>query len=132
MSFVSRFKYCILLIEDAVVIFSKNNENKQALSNVLNLTDGLLNDNLEIKVVVTFNIGKSDISPLIFKTSKLIVNHKFDKISAENANILSEKLDNGKSFDVPVLIGEVYGKLINTSDKNTIGFNNLSISWFNI
>jgi hypothetical protein len=122
MSFISRFKNCILLLEDAEIILSKNNENKKALANILNLTDGLLNDNLEIKIVITFNVDKSEISPLIFKTSKLIINHSFEKIPPQKANRLAQNLGNGKTFQGPVLVGEIYGNVINLQNKTKIGF----------
>ena len=48
-SFISQFKDTVLVLEDSENILANNIDNRsQAVSNILNMTDGLLNDSMEI------------------------------------------------------------------------------------
>ena len=47
-SFISKFKNSVLLLEDAeMILTSSEEERNQAVSNILNISDGLLNDHMD-------------------------------------------------------------------------------------
>jgi len=58
-SFISKFRNSILLLEDAEMILTSTEEDRnQAVSNILNISDGLLNDHMDMQIIATFNVNK--------------------------------------------------------------------------
>jgi hypothetical protein len=84
----------ILIIEDAEPALEKRNAGgrSSAVSNVLNLTDGLLSDCLKISIVATFNTKTDNIDEALLRKGRLLMNYKFEKLSAYKSKILLEKL----------------------------------------
>ena len=83
----------ILIIEDAEnIILDRKQEtflSKQAVSNLLNLSDGLLGDAMHQQIICTFNCDVQGIDPALLREGRLVIEHKFDKLSAEKARRLS-------------------------------------------
>jgi len=84
----------ILIIEDAEPALEKRNTGNRssAVSNVLNLTDGLLSDCLNISIIATFNTGNKNIDEALTRKGRLLMTYKFDKLSIEKSKNLLDKL----------------------------------------
>jgi len=129
-SFVSKFKNTILLLEDAESILTNTTENRdQAVTNILNMSDGLLNDYLDMQIIATLNIEKKIIDDALLREGRLMVNYKFKKLTAKQATKLSKYIGVGKKFTQNATLAEVYdsknGKqLIDLADidDSTSGF----------
>ena len=63
-----------------------------AVSLLLNMTDGLLSDDLGIKFICTFNEDTKNIDSALMRKGRLISKYEFKPLSAEKANILLEEL----------------------------------------
>lgn len=126
-SFISSFSKSILLLEDAENVLTVDASNRsQAISNLLNLTDGLLNDSLEIQIVSTFNVDDKEIDPALTRPGRLVVNHKFGKLSTEDSNRLAKHIKSDEIYNKPQTLAQIYhgnNQIIN-NDKNDkqIGF----------
>ena len=108
-SFISKFKNLILILEDSESIISNDvDERTQAVSNILNMSDGLLNDVMDVQIIATFNKDIKKMDPALTRAGRLIVNYKFRKLTAEEANKLCKKLKNKKKFDKAVALAEIY------------------------
>jgi len=93
-SFIGGMKNVILLLEDAENVLSTSiNDRTQAVSNILNMTDGLLNDYMDIQIIATFNTNAKLIDPALKRAGRLQVNYKFGKLNKTETNILANKLD---------------------------------------
>lgn len=127
-SFISRFKKAILIIEDSENILSSPSESRsQAVSNILNLSDGLLNDYTELQIIATFNTSQKIIDKALLRAGRLVVNHKFKKLTVKQANTLAEHIGIDKKFDKPTTLAEIYEgstQLIDSydSEETSIGF----------
>jgi len=128
-SFISSYKDSILLLEDSENILTQNSEDRtQAVSNILNLSDGLLNDSLRVSIIATFNIsGKRIMDKALLRAGRLQVYQKFNKLSAEEATKLSAKIGNNIIYKEPKTLAEIYdnfSQIINDDDLNQkkIGF----------
>lgn len=119
----------ILIIEDAEPALEKrgNGGRSSAVSNVLNLTDGLLSDCLKISIVATFNTGVKNIDEALTRKGRLLMNYKFEKLSAEKSKKLLEK--NGhKEVEVkePMTLAEIYfygtDNNVKTNQLRKLGF----------
>lgn len=87
----------ILIIEDAEPALQKRITNggtgrSGAISNILNLTDGLLSDCLNISIVATFNTSTKVIDDALLRKGRLVNSYTFEKLVAHKAEKLLKKL----------------------------------------
>jgi len=100
----------VLIIEDAeAAIESRGGGRSGAVSNVLNLTDGLLSDCLNISIVATVNTGSKNIDGALLRKGRLLKNYKFEKLSIEKSKALLEKLGRTDvNVKEPMTLAEIY------------------------
>jgi ATP-dependent 26S proteasome regulatory subunit len=93
-SFLLHNKNAILVIEDAekVVVSRENSGNDSVVSTILQLTDGLFSDFLNIKVICTFNTNIDRIDKALLRKGRMIAKYKFSPLSAEKTTRLAQKL----------------------------------------
>lgn len=124
--FLRNQKDSILILEDAEEVLASREDggNNQAVSNILNLTGGLLNDSLRIQIVATFNMDKKYIDKALLRPGRLICEYKFGALKAEEATILSKKLGINKAWDKDATLAEIYAGEIETPKrrKKRVGF----------
>ena len=119
----------ILFIEDAErVITDRNNGGGNGVSNILNITDGILSDILNIQIVATFNMDKAKIDSALLRKGRLIAEHKFDALPIEDAQALINHLGYEHTADKPMTLTEIYNLSeveykSEEKSKPTIGFN---------
>ena len=119
----------VLFIEDAErVITDRNNGGGNGVSNILNITDGILSDILNIQIVATFNMDKAKIDSALLRKGRLIAEHKFDALPIEDAQALIDSLGYEHKADKPMTLTEIYNLSeveYKSEDKGreTIGFN---------
>ncbi|CAF1459547.1 unnamed protein product [Adineta ricciae] len=86
----------------------------QAVSNLLNLSDGFLGDATHQQIIATFNCEIKNIDPALCREGRLLAEHKFDKLSVENSQRLSKELgiEKADQIQIPVTLAEIYAKKI--------------------
>ncbi len=110
----------ILIIEDAEPALEKRGTGgrSSAVSNVLNLTDGLLSDCLNISIVATFNTGIKNIDEALTRKGRLLMNYKFEKLSVEKSKKLLEKNGHGDvEVTEPMTLADIYFYGIDNNSK---------------
>jgi hypothetical protein len=127
-------KDCILLIEDAeplLEIRQGADGRTTGISNLLNMTDGLLNDILGLLVIATFNTEVSKIDPALLRPQRLLARKEFGNIDEKRARELSKELGiECPQLNYPVSLAEFYsvkkesGILLHEvkNDNRKIGF----------
>jgi len=86
-------KNSVLLIEDAEpLLLSRESGRNMGITNLLNLTDGILNDILSIQIIATFNTSLSELDKALLRPERLIARKEFKKLSIERSKKLSEQL----------------------------------------
>lgn len=126
--FLMEHKNSILIIEDAERVISDReiNGSPSGVSNVLNLTDGILGDCLNIQIVATFNMKREKIDKALLRKGRLIAEHKFEKLNLEETNKLLEHLKKDITSDEGMCLADIYNidvELIKSNKKtNKIGF----------
>jgi SpoVK/Ycf46/Vps4 family AAA+-type ATPase len=119
----------VLFIEDAEkVITDRNTGGGNGVSNILNITDGILSDILNIQIVATFNMDKKKIDEALLRKGRLIAEHKFDALTTEESQALIDHLGFHYKTDKPMTLTEIYNLSeveYKSEDKGrtTIGFN---------
>lgn len=98
----------VLVIEDAenIIMDRKLNRNS-SVSNLLNLSDGLLSDCLNVQLICTFNSPLSTIDQALLRKGRLIARYEFDKLSATKAQRLSNHLGIAQTITRPITLAEL-------------------------
>jgi hypothetical protein len=115
----------ILVIEDAENILMKRVSNSsQAVSNVLNLTDGLLSDCANIQKVATFNTDVLKIDEALLRKGRLIARYEFTALEESRTLKLAKKL--GVKIESRQTLADIYNSEDTSFSKKTskIGFKN--------
>lgn len=83
----------ILILEDAEsVLLRRNDDNREKVATLLNLTDGMLGDALGLHVVCTLNSELTELDPALLRPGRLIAHRDFALLTAEDARKLAEHL----------------------------------------
>ena len=127
--FLMEKKNSILIIEDAERVISdrESNGSPVGVSNLLNLTDGILGDCLNIQVIATFNMAREKIDKALLRKGRLIGEWDFKPLNIDNSNKLLKKLFPEKDYktDKAMLLSDIYGyEMDDLSIKNDkrVGF----------
>jgi len=132
LEFLTEHANCVLIIEDAEKVIMKRDSaystsSDQGVSNILNLTDGLLSDCLGIQVIATFNTERDKIDEALLRKGRLIAEYKFDKLSTEEASDLLKHLGKDYTATGPMTLTEIYNieeeQIVSQQERRQIGFN---------
>ncbi len=98
----------MLVIEDAEnVLADRAQTENSSVSNLLNLSDGLLADCLNVQIVCTFNGALSRIDRALLRKGRLIAQYEFRELPAPQAQRLSAHLGFDTVIDRPMSIAEI-------------------------
>src|SRR5204863_7403258 len=85
-----------------------------AVSNLLNISDGLLADFLNVQLICTFNSSLTTVDNALMRKGRLIARYEFGKLGITKAQKLSEYFGFDKMIDQPMTIAEI----ANPHEKN--------------
>lgn len=100
----------VLVIEDADTILTDRRlggGSASPVSDLLNLSDGLLADCLNIQFVCTFNSPLTTVDHALLREGRLIAQYQFGKLSQSKAQRLSDRLGTGRAIAGPATLAEV-------------------------
>lgn len=115
----------IFVIEDAEnIVLDREQNGSSAVSTLLNLSDGLLSDCLNIQIICSFNTDISKIDSALMRKGRLIAKYEFKELEVKKAQQLSDKLGFQTKIVNPTILTDIYNQ--NESDfqekKRKIGF----------
>lgn len=126
LDFVIDCKNSIFLLEDAEkVIRSRETQDNAAVSNILNITDGLLGDCLNIFVIATFNTSRDEIDKALLRKGRLLFEHHFTELPIDKCNKIFKSIGLNKTVDRPMTLAEIFNDQENyhkKDEKKKIGF----------
>jgi ATP-dependent 26S proteasome regulatory subunit len=127
--FLMDHRNTVLIIEDAERVISdrEGNGSPTGVSNILNLTDGILGDCLNIQVIATFNMKKERIDQALLRKGRLIAEHKFEHLSIDDTNKLLKHLGKDHEVNEGMSLADIYNievELYKTTNKkgSKLGF----------
>jgi ATP-dependent 26S proteasome regulatory subunit len=118
----------ILIIEDAeeTIMSRDSGGNNLAVSTLLNLTDGLLADVLNLKIICTFNTDIQNLDIALLRPGRLRAKYEFKELSPEKAQVILDKQGLDKKVSGPMTLAQLYNQEdtepIFLSTRNAIGF----------
>jgi len=110
----------ILIIEDAEdLLLKRDGQGANTVSNLLNLSDGLLADCFHIQIICTFNTDLSRIDSALLRKGRLIAAYEFAALATEKAQALAISLNPAATVTKPTTLADLY-------NQETTPFNDLS------
>jgi len=98
----------VLIIEDAEnIIMDRKYSAGSSVSNLLNISDGLLADFLNVQLICTFNSSLTFIDSALLRKGRLIAKYEFGKLGAAKAQRLSDHLGFDRVIEKPMTIAEI-------------------------
>ncbi|MEP6711812.1 MAG: AAA family ATPase [Ferruginibacter sp.] len=98
----------VLVIEDAEnIIMDRRFSNNSSVSNLLNISDGLLSDCLNVQIICTFNNSLNMVDSALLRKGRLIAKYEFAKLEQSKAQRLSNHLGFKNNIDKPMTIAEI-------------------------
>jgi energy-coupling factor transporter ATP-binding protein EcfA2 len=99
-----------LVIEDAdSCLVSRDESNISAISTLLNMTDGIIGQMLDIRVIATTNVRADNIDEAVMRPGRLLKQITFDALSPEQANTVHKRLTGQEgTYTSPKTLAEIY------------------------
>jgi tRNA uridine 5-carbamoylmethylation protein Kti12 len=116
----------VVVIEDAEnIITDRKISGGSAVSNLLNISDGLLADFLNVQLICTFNSSLTMVDSALMRKGRLIAKYEFGKLSVGKAQKLSHHLGFDSIICKPMTVAEIanqHEQVFETRQVNVIGF----------
>jgi len=116
----------VLVIEDAEnIIMDRKYSSHSSVSNLLNISDGLLSDCLNVQIICTFNSEIGLVDNALLRKGRLIARYEFGKLSIDKARKLIDHLDLNIKMNKPMTLAEITNPENNYQEAvktNVVGF----------
>lgn len=116
----------VVIIEDAEnIITDRKASGSSSVSNLLNISDGLLADFLNVQLICTFNSSLTLVDNALMRKGRLIAKYEFGKLSIEKAQRLSDHLGFKKIINRTMTVAEISNqndKTFETKQVEIVGF----------
>ena len=114
----------ILVIEDAEsVIMKRAADNSNAVSNLLNLTDGFPADYMKLKIICTFNTDLENIDEALLREGRLKAMKEFKPLKADVVQRIAKEMGREIDGDSPLSLAKICNQASDFNKKDVaIGF----------
>jgi hypothetical protein len=127
--FLAQNSDSILVIEDAERVVSDRGSGQGSsigVSNILNMTDGILGDVMNIQIIASFNMHRNKIDSALLRKGRLIAEHKFDALDVESTNALLAHLGHEQTATKPMTLASIYNidetEFVTDDGNKRVGF----------
>lgn len=101
----------VFVIEDAEnIIVDREQDGNSPVSTLLNISDGLLSDCLNIQIICSFNTDLSKVDRALLRKGRLIAKYEFKELEAAKADQLSKKLGFKAQINSPMTLTAIYNQ----------------------
>lgn len=101
----------IFVIEDAeIIIVDREKDGNSPVSTLLNISDGLLSDCLNIQIICSFNTDISKVDTALLRKGRLIAKYEFKELEINKAQLLSDKLGFRSEIDCQQTLTSIYNQ----------------------
>jgi SpoVK/Ycf46/Vps4 family AAA+-type ATPase len=127
--FLARYTDSVLVIEDAERVVSdrvSGSGSSIGVSNILNMTDGIMGDVMNIQIICSFNMHRNKIDPALLRKGRLIAEHKFDTLDVESTNNLLKHLGHEQTSTKSMTLADIYNidekEFVTNNGNQKVGF----------
>ena len=101
----------VLILEDAeraILKRQKGHSSPSGISNLLNMSDGIIGNVIKMPIILTFNSDLEDLDPAILRKGRCNYKHTFDKLSVSDAQDLAKYLKKDMKITEPTALSDIY------------------------
>lgn len=102
------YRDSVFVLEDCETLLQERESGNTKLSGLLNLSDGILGDSLNLKFICTFNSNLTKIDKALLRKGRLKLKYEFCKLDSEKVIKLAKKLNKDITVPVPMSLCDVY------------------------
>lgn len=113
-SLLMNHKKSILIIEDSESVLQSREEGNNVAPTIINMTDGIVGDILEVAIIATFNVKKSTIDAALLRKGRLHFEHEFKALSVRDSQALLDDLGIPHKTKKGMTLADIY----NLQDDN--------------
>ncbi|MCE2773329.1 MAG: ATP-binding protein [Bacteroidetes bacterium] len=125
-SLMKGYENSITIIEDAEeVVMDRNAGGNHAISNLLNMTDGLLADCFKMQFVCTFNTPLATLDKALLRKGRLIARYEFNELEQPKVEALAKEHGIALKQPKPMVLTDVFNYGENTeldTPERVLGF----------
>lgn len=92
------FRFVVILEDSDGALMTRGTDNREQVSAILNLSDGMLADFLRLQIVCTINCKSADVDPALLRPGRLLCHRVFGRLDYPQASRLAKHL--GKTLPV--------------------------------
>lgn len=111
-SFLTSLTNHVIILEDCENVIKNRKSDfgtsAAAVSLLLNMTDGILSDDLSIKFICTFNSDMKDIDSALLRKGRLISKYEFNALSIEKAEAILRKRGINVKLNKPITVADIF------------------------
>jgi hypothetical protein len=85
-------KFVVVLEDSDAALMTRGSDNREQVSAILNLSDGMLADFLRLQIICTINCSAGDIDPALLRPGRLVCHRVFGRLDYAQAARLAESL----------------------------------------
>lgn len=128
MGFIKDYSNSLLIVEDAenILVSREQESDNSAMSIILNLSDGIMGNILNFKIIATFNTEEKNIDAALKRRGRMFIKHHFGKLSKEKTKQLYKKLYNVDPPEEQMVLADIYNSEDNGNtkpkEKRVMGF----------
>lgn len=126
MTFLINNPDSVLIVEDAEnIIEDRGTSRSSVVSNLLNLSDGLLSDCLSIQLICTFNTSLANVDKAFLRKGRVIARYEFTVLNEGKTKRLMEQLGHTSIISSGMTLAEIYNyedKSFSPQGQKRIGF----------
>jgi hypothetical protein len=109
-------KKFVMILEDAeAALMSRAGDNRDLVSALLNLTDGMLGDFLSIQIICTINCRLSEVDSALLRAGRLIAHRVFRKLAPTEMHALADHLGKKAPDLEECTLAEIFSETITDS-----------------
>jgi hypothetical protein len=98
----------VLLIEDAEEILTVKSGRMSATQTILNITDGMLKDCFDMKIICTFNIDRAEVDKALQRKGRLYKEYYFTELKTAEVKRLAEVANLNIKQYKPMVLAEIF------------------------
>lgn len=127
LDYMKRNKDSVFILEDCEQLLMDREDNSfnEAISTILNMSDGLLSDVFNAKFICTFNADIEKIDKALLRKGRCFAKYRFGKLSTEKTGALMKSLGHKVKSPEPMTLAEIYNystRSYGNARKKKIGF----------
>ncbi len=116
-------QFVVILEDSDAALMTRGADNREQVSAILNLSDGMLADFLRLQIICTINCKAADIDQALLRPGRLLCHRVFHRLDYAQASMLAESLGRKLSAAQDYSLAEVFaGYEPKTIQRPRIGF----------